>query len=124
MVDTRYLLSDEQMREFLTHGFVRLKTELSDAVHQHIYERTEEVFEKEGNPGNNILPRVPELGRVFADPVVTGALQSVLGPDYVMHTHRHPHINRGPNDGGGWHKDSYWGVRKVRCHRTRWAMIK
>ncbi len=123
MVDPTYLLSDEQMKEFIVNGFVKLNTELAPEVHQRIYERTEEVFEKEGNPGNNILPRVPELGKVFADPVVTGALSSVLGPDYVMHVHRHPHINRGPNDGGGWHKDSYWGFRKVRSHRTRWAMI-
>ena len=123
MVDPTYLLSDEQMKEFIVNGFVKLKTELPSDVHQRIYERTEEVFEREGNPGNNVLPRVPELGKVFADPVVTGALSSVLGPDYVMHVHRHPHVNCGPNEGGGWHKDSYWGFRKVRSHRTRWAMI-
>ena len=123
MVDPTYLLSDEQMKEFIVNGFVKLNTELSPQMHQRIYERTEEVFEKEGNPGNNVLPRVPELGEVFADPVIVGALSSVLGPDYSMHVHRHPHINRGPNDGGGWHKDSYWGFNKVRRHRTRWAMI-
>jgi HEAT repeat protein len=123
LVDTRYLLSDEQMKEFIVNGFVKLKTTLPAEVHQRIYERTEEVFATDGNPGNNILPRVPELNKVFADPVIVGALSSVLGPDYAMHTHRHPHINRGPNEGGGWHKDSYWGFRKVRCHRTRWAMI-
>ena len=105
MVDPTYLLSDEQMKEFIVNGFVKLNTELSPQVHQRIYERTEEVFEKEGNPGNNVLPRVPELGAVFEDPAVVGALSSVLGPDYVMHAHRHPHINRGPNEGGGWHKD-------------------
>ena len=73
MVDPTYLLSDEQMKEFIVNGFVKLKTELPSDVHQRIYERTEEVFEREGNPGNNVLPRVPELGKVFADPVVTGA---------------------------------------------------
>jgi len=123
LVETRYLLNDEQMKEFIVNGFVKLKTTLPAEVHQRIYERTEEVFEKDGNPGNNILPRVPELGEVFTDPVIVGALSSVLGPDYAMHSHRHPHINRGPNEGGGWHKDSYWGFRKVRSHRTRWAMI-
>jgi HEAT repeat protein len=92
-------------------------------VHQAIYQKTEEVFEKEGNPGNNLLPRIPAIQHVFEDPVIVGALKSVLGPNYAMHSHRHPHINPAQSDGGGWHKDSYWGYNKVRYHRTRWAMI-
>ena len=123
MIDSTSLLNDEQMRKFLSNGFVKLETRLPKHFHERIYEQTEEVFEKDGNPGNNILPRVPELGKIFSDPAVVGGLTSVLGPDYVMHVHRHPHVNRGPNEGGGWHKDSYWGFRKIRSHRTRWAMI-
>ena len=123
MVDSTSLLNDEQMRAFLSNGFVKIETQLPKEFHQRIYEQTEEAFEKDGNPGNNILPRVPELGKVFSDPSVVGGLTSVLGPDYVMHVHRHPHVNRGPNEGGGWHKDSYWGFKKIRSHRTRWAMI-
>ena len=123
MVDSTFLLNDEQMRAFISNGFVKIETQLPKEFHQRIYEQTEEAFEKDGNPGNNILPRVPELGKVFSDPSVVGGLTSVLGPDYVMHVHRHPHVNRGPNEGGGWHKDSYWGFKKIRSHRTRWAMI-
>ena len=123
MSDSQYLLSDAQMRQYITRGFVVLKTNLPASLHETIYQKTEEAFEKEGNPGNNILPRVPELNQVFADPVLRGGLQSVLGPGFVMHAHRHPHINPAHSDGGGWHKDSYWGYSKVRYHRTRWAMI-
>lgn len=123
MIDPKYLLNDEQMRHFLAYGYVKLKTELPASFHQAVYERTQAVFEKEGNPGNNILPRVPQIQRVFDDPVVRGALTSVLGPDYTMHSHRHPHISPAGGQGGGWHKDSYWGYHKVRYHRTRWAMI-
>ena len=61
LVDPTYLLSDEQMKEFIVNGFVKLNTELSPQVHQRIYERTEEVFEKEGNPGNNVLPRPSQV---------------------------------------------------------------
>jgi hypothetical protein len=39
-----------------------------------------------------------------------------------MHAHRHPHINRPGSKGQNWHKDSYWGYKKVRYHRPRWAM--
>jgi hypothetical protein len=65
--------------------------------------------------GNNILPTLPELDLVFDDPTVrgkhqmkmqiplalgliathvipsAGALQSILGPEYMMHAHRHCH---------------------------------
>ncbi len=123
MIDPKYLLTDEQMRDYLTRGFLVLKTDLPRSLHEQIYQKTSEVFDKEGNPGNNILPRVPELQQVFADPTLRGALTSVLGPDHIMHSHRHCHVNRGPGEGGGVHKDSYWGYQRVRNHRTRWAML-
>jgi hypothetical protein len=117
------LLTDAQMQHFIAHGYLVLKTTLPAEFHQQIYQRTEEVFAKEGNPGNNLLPRIPQIKQVFDDPVVIGALTSVLGQAYLMHSHRHPHINPAGGQGGGWHKDSYWGYRKVRHHRCRWAMI-
>jgi len=117
------LLTDAQMRDYLKNGYVLLNTTTPTEIHQSIYDKTDAVFGSEGNPGNNVLPRVPALRQVFDDPAVSGALTSVLGPDYVMHSHRHPHINVPKGKGGGWHKDSYWGYYKVRCHRSRWAMI-
>lgn len=123
MTDTRFLLTDAQLQHFLQHGYLTLKTQLPAEFHQEIYRRTEEVFAKEGNAGNNILPRIPELHQVFADPVLSGGLASLLGPSYLMHSHRHCHINPAGSKGGGWHKDSYWGFHKVRSHRTRWVMI-
>ncbi|MXZ01971.1 phytanoyl-CoA dioxygenase, partial [Candidatus Poribacteria bacterium] len=92
------------------------------SVHETIYRKTQEYTEREGNLGNNILPRVPELQAVFEDPAVRGAFTSILGENYVMHSHRHPHQNRPHSDGQGFHKDSYWGYQKVRHHRPRWAM--
>ena len=123
MLDPQFLLGDEEMQQFIAEGYLTLKSSLPSSLHQDIYQRTEEVFAKEGNPGNNILPRIPALQQVFDDPVVRGALTSVVGPDYIMHAHRHCHINPAGGQGGGWHKDSYWGYRKVRYHRNRWVMI-
>ena len=123
MLDPQYLLGDEEMQQFIAEGYLTLKSSLPASLHQEIYQRTEEVFAKEGNPGNNVLPRIPALQQVFDDPVVRGALTSVVGEDYVMHAHRHCHINRVGSEGGGWHKDSYWGYHKVRYHRNRWVMI-
>lgn len=120
--DEPILLNDEQMRQFVTEGVLVLKTDFPRSFHERLVQRLSDVYEEYGNPGNNILPRIRELQKVFDHPVVTGALTSVLGPDYVMHTHRHGHYNSVPAP-GGWHKDSYWGYNRIRNHHPWWAMI-
>ena len=115
-------LTDAQMRDFIVNGYLTVKTDLPRSFHENIYRKTQEYTEKEGNLGNNILPRVPELQAVFEEPAVRGAFSSILGENYVMHSHRHPHRNNPHSDGQGFHKDSYWGYQKVRHHRPRWAM--
>lgn len=117
-----HLFTDTQMRDFIVNGYVTVKAALPRSFHETIYRKTQELTAKEGNLGNNILPRVPELQAVFEEPAVRGALTSILGENYVMHSHRHPHQNRPHSDGQGFHKDSYWGYNKVRHHRPRWAM--
>jgi HEAT repeat protein len=120
------LLTDAQMQRFVAHGYLCLRTELPECFHRGIWERFDTLIGTEAslNPGNNLLPAVPELNQVFADSVVRGALTSVVGPDYVMHPHRALHNNLPGSDGQRIHKDSYWGyLRRVRNHRCRWAMI-
>ncbi len=116
-------LSDEQMRQFVAHGFVALKTDFPAEFHAAMSQKIREVMNKEGNPGNNILPRVPEMQAVFRHPVIQGALTSVLGPEYIMHPHRHCHFTEPGRKVQSWHKDSYWGHAKVRNHHPWWAMI-
>lgn len=116
-------LTDAQLRQFVSHGYVVLKTDFSADFHDSMSRRIQEVMKKEGNPGNNILPRVPEVQEVFKHPVIRGALGSVLGPDYVMHPHRHCHFTEPGRKVQSWHKDSYWGHAKMRNHHPWWAMI-
>ncbi|MBS4179393.1 HEAT repeat domain-containing protein [Lederbergia citrea] len=116
------LLTDEQMQEFITRGYLVLKTDFSPDFHEKLMGKLNHVYNEEGNPGNNLLPRVPELQTVFNHPAIDGALQSVIGPHYLMHTHRHGHFNATPKP-GGWHKDSYWGYSRMRNHHPWWAMI-
>ena len=115
-------LTDAQMRDFIVNGHLTIQTDLPRSFHETIYRKTQELTAKEGNLGNNILPRVPELQAVFEEPTVRGAFTSILGENYAMHSHRHPHQNRPHSDGQGFHKDSYWGYHKVRHHCPRWAM--
>lgn len=122
MKNTLQLLTDEQMRQFVCEGFVVLQTDFSDEFHRAMLNKLDEVYATDGNPGNNLLPRVPELHKVFEHPAIKGALTSVLGEGYIMHPHRHGHFNNSPQ-AGGWHKDSYWGYDKIRTHHPWWAMI-
>ncbi|WP_127585058.1 HEAT repeat domain-containing protein [Paenibacillus koleovorans] len=122
MMDTKVLLTDEQMAQFITKGYVVLRNELPSDFHELVRNKIDYVCKEEGNPGNNFLPRVPEIGEFFETPVVRGALTSILGPDYFMHPHNHMHYNRpGKEKPQNWHKDGYWS--SMRSHRPWWAMI-
>ena len=114
-----HLLSDAQMRHFVVNGFVTVTTDLPAQFHDAVYEKTVTVFDKEGNPGNNLLPRIPEIQQVFDDPNVIGALTSLLGEDYYMQPHRHPHYNPPGSKGQGLHQDG----GKRWSHHTRRLLV-
>ncbi|QHT59826.1 phytanoyl-CoA dioxygenase [Paenibacillus lycopersici] len=118
------LLNDEQMIQFITQGYLVLQNELPQELHRSVMNQIDFVLQNEGNPGNNILPRVPDIQKFFETPVTKGALTSVLGPDYYMHPHRHMHYNQpgnGKPGGGEWHKDGFWS--SMRSHRPWWVMM-
>ena len=119
MVDKKYLLTDDQMRHFIVNGYVIVNTNLPASFHDFIYEQTEIVFDKEGNPGNNLLPRIPEIQGVFDDKRVIGGLTSVLGEDYYMQPHRHAHFNQPKSEGQQMHQDS----GKEWSHHTRRLLV-
>ena len=116
------LLTDTQVQAYLTNGYITVQTAHPPAVHQSIHRQIETLFATEGNPGNDILPKVPDLYQILRDPTVDGALQSLLGPSYLIHPHRHCHHNPSGSQGQGMHQDSYENDQNVRHHRTRWTM--
>ena len=122
MVDKAYLLNPEEIQDFIVNGYIQIQADFPNDLHGHIYQQIEEVLAKEGNPGNNLLPRIPDIQRVFEHPKVCGTLTSLLGPDYLMHPHRYCHLNSPGSDGQTWHKDDYIFDQKVRHHRFRWVM--
>ena len=114
-----HLLTDAQMRHFIVNGYVTVTTDLPENFHETIFEKTVTVFDKEGNPGKNLLPRIPEIQQVFDDANVKGALMSLLGPDYYMQPHRHPHYNPPGSGGQGMHQDG----GKRWSHHTRRLLV-
>ena len=118
-----HLLTDDQMRQFISRGYLVLQTDFPKEFHDELYAKLNEIMDKEGNPGNNLLPRLSEVNDIVQNPVVRGALTSVLGHDYTIHPHRHCHFTYPGRKVQSWHKDSYWGHQKVRHHHNWWAMI-
>ena len=125
------LFDDEQIHEFIVNGYVVLNPEVPDDLHESILQKLQFVFEEEFNPGNNILPRVPEMYRILNSPEVQGALISVLGENVIEHPHRHCHyIGPGAEDGPpqrslaeNCHQDSYTPLARPRQHYPRYARI-
>ncbi len=128
----RNLLTDEQMQRFIIDGYLMLKSGLPPEFHKQVFDEIDSVYQTEGNPGNNLLPRIPMLQQVFDDPRISGALESILGAGYFLYPHRHCHfrepefvprngVNTDPRKGGfggSLHRD---GMSRRR-HRTRWAL--
>ena len=112
------LLNDSRMQSFIADGYTVVQTDLAADFHQSIYRQIEDLLATDGNPGNNLLPLIPDLHQVFDQPGVAGALTSILGPGYYLHPHRYCHFNKPGSEGQKLHKDS-WSRRH---HRPRWAM--
>ena len=112
------LLNDSRMQSFIADGYTVVETDLTAEFHHSIYRQIEDLLAAEGNPGNNLLPRIPDLQQIFDQPRVAGALTSILGPGYYLHPHRYCHFNPPGSGGQKLHKDS-WSRRH---HRPRWAM--
>lgn len=93
MSDAPILLTDEEMQGFIREGYITLQSALPSSYHDDMCVRLEPLDEQLGPGHNNILPVVPQLRALLDDPVVHGALLSILGPDYYLHFHRHDQVN-------------------------------
>ena len=121
------LLDDEAMQGFIREGYVTVQSELPREFHDRMHAALDPLDEGGPRGHNNLLPCVPELAHLLDEPVVRGALTSILGPGYYLHFHRHDHFNL-PNNAQPLHKDSdnhshhaVDGLRRM--HRTRFAML-
>ena len=131
-------LTDDEFEKFLTDGYVLLTPEVPDSMHDHHYAAAQSLYAKaallgpERVPGTNHLQLlgdnlpglVPRLTELLDDPVVAGALTSLLGNDYVLHPHCFCHRSGAPDQ--AFHQDGNlpWNERgHYRSHRPDWAMI-
>ena len=80
-MDTNCLFNDEDMQRFIVEGFVTLRSELPIQFHTRMFNALETLDEGGPHGHNNLLPCVPELRVMLDEPVIVGALTSILGPD-------------------------------------------
>ena len=124
--DLKYL-DPKQFSFFMKNGFLSIKSSLPKSFHDNIYSEIGNVIglgKEEDNPGNNLLPLIPNLIYIFEDPIIKGALKSILGDNFMLHPHRFVHDNPFGSGGQAWHHDTYWGYnRKIRNHRPWWLMV-
>lgn len=123
------LLTDAEVQRFIADGFlVRSVDELGSSFHQELYRL---AIERRPSSGlsDEVDASMPELQKVLHSPTMLGALQSILGQGCIRHPHSGATVDFGqavspvslPFD-QGWHRDSYWGVQRVRHHRPRWLL--
>ena len=74
-----HLLSDAEMQQFIAQGYVQVQADFPGDFHAEVCRQIDAVLEAEGNPGNNIAPRIPAIAQVFAHPAVRGALDQYSG---------------------------------------------
>ena len=115
------------MRRFVREGYVVLPSELPREFHDRMHGALDSLDERGPLGHNNLLPCVPELACLLDEPVIRGALTSILGPGYYLHFHRHDHFALN-NEAQPLHKDgdnhshnAVDGLRRI--HRTRFAML-
>ncbi len=103
-MEISHRLDDDAVREFLTHGYLTLNPPMTEGFAAHVHAECERLTD-EGNPGNGIYEAIPRLGELLEHAEVRGALESLLGPGYVMHRHRHLHTTVPGFSGFHWHQD-------------------
>lgn len=113
MLATPVLLKDQEVIDFIINGYMLVELDFPPEFHQSVCDQIDAVFERRGNPLDDILDEVPDLHKVYNHPKVRGAFISLLGEDYQMNSHRHCHYSGKGAKGGHWHQDSL----NVRHHR-------
>ncbi|KAF0980978.1 hypothetical protein FDP41_012766 [Naegleria fowleri] len=120
-------LSDEDLKKFLLDGYLVIKPQelaLSPQWHSELCQYGSEIFHEEGNCGNNILAKIPQLNEIFEDDRVKNVLTRILGKNYIMQSHRFWHYTQEGQLDQQWHKDSFFGNNKpLRHHQLRHVML-
>ena len=125
-------LTAEQVHRFIADGFLVLQPSVPEQLHRTICRKLAEAIPGTDNPGNNVLPLVPEMRHVLQSPEVHGALLTLLGAGYLEHPHRYCHVQTQQDLAAGAHaaklaanshQDSYTPLGRPRQHHIRFLRV-
>ena len=125
-------LTAEQVHRFIADGFLVLQPSVPEELHRTICHKLAEAIPGTDNPGNNVLPLVPEMRHVLQSPEVHGALLTLLGAGYLEHPHRYCHVQtqqdlaasaHAAKLAANSHQDSYTPLGRTRQHHIRYVRI-
>jgi hypothetical protein len=100
-------LTSSRVEEFVTNGYITIYPSLDQDIHSRIFQQSSAYFVEEDTLGNNIFPEIEELDLIFNSTEVTSSLECLLGPNYLMHTHRRCHDSHPGRSTQSLHKDTY-----------------
>ena len=114
MSDNKYLLSTEQMANFVADGYLRFDELIPSALNKAAHAEMEEGIIVRGRGGtvlNDVWDDDSAVGKVFRLPEVQGIIQSLVGEN-PLYDHHAVHIVRPQNDIGQiWHADAIIDLR-------------
>lgn len=132
----KVLLTDEEVKAFLINGWHILPGPhigLPDALHDSIYDEGMSMLAEARDQANgglgqlvaeNVTSRIPAMQEVCASPVVSGAIQSLLGKGYALHPHTFLHSTSAGMD-QDFHKDGIlpWNGHAMRTHQPEYMLM-
>ena len=70
-------MNDFTLQNFIRNGYVVLKPDFPDELHQIIHRKTQLAI-KNGNPGNKIFEQIPELHKIFDHVEIRRTLSQIV----------------------------------------------
>jgi hypothetical protein len=132
----KVLLTDEEVKTFLIKGWHILPGPhigLPETLHDSIYAEGMSMLAEAraadaGGLGQlvaeNVTSRIPAMQEICASPVVSGAIQSLLGEGYALHPHTFLHSTFAGAD-QDFHKDGIlpWNGHAMRTHQPEYMLM-
>lgn len=106
MNNKSYLLTDEEVVNFIIYGYHFVEIDFPPGFNETIYKELEQLgITRSNDLANAILERVPKLQQVYNHPKVSGAMTSLLGKDFIMYEDSYCHKNVPGTRSQYWHQD-------------------
>ena len=124
--NNKILLTDAEICNFIETGYhiIPIEKDYSQSHHDRIGDSIVNMWNLNGQSqfksGNNIYPAVPELSTILHSPHFAGAVESILGEEYVLHAHRALHVAKIDQS---FHQDTPEGHGPYRLHRPKFIMV-